>query len=86
MSLSRAIEGNARRAAKGGRNVPTEVIKKQYQALLRSKDNILMAQPVLEQYVRDESLEDVILCDLDGSIAHMNDRRKLPLPKKDCPR
>lgn len=71
--LDECLKRVAQRVANGGRNVPTDVIRKQVQSL---KSNKSMQ---LEQFnfapVKLDAYADAIVCDIDGTLAHNNHGR-----------
>jgi predicted kinase len=74
ISLADALSRNAARAANGGRDVPKHVIEKQHGRL----SSTLTFEPepfVIEPYVADPKATEAILVDIDGTAAHMGDRR-----------
>lgn len=69
-----ALERNATRALLGGRNVPEEVIKKQYNAL-KSNKNMTLNKPVPPKpYNGTYGKPKSVLVDIDGTLAIMGDR------------
>jgi predicted kinase len=80
ISLDKALERDALREKKVGEQVIRKMWK-DYRSLVDSGANarIFEARPIQKQLhtnpVFDPNLEEVILCDLDGTLAHMNGKR-----------
>jgi predicted kinase len=73
--LETAIRRNYVRGANGGRFVPEDVIKRQHNALSSSK-TFKLDQPVLPApYFGTPGKPKAFMFDLDGTIAHMGDKR-----------
>lgn len=69
-----ALARNRWRAGQGGRNVPEDVIKRQYEHLAKS-NIVLTPPPPVIPYSGTEDKPDAFIVDLDGSLSHMNGRR-----------
>jgi predicted kinase len=80
ISLEKALERDALREKKVGEQVIRKMWK-QYRSLVDSHENSKVFNPRKKQTqiytnpVFDPNLEEVILCDLDGTLAHMNGKR-----------
>lgn len=80
ISLDKAIERDKLREKCVGEHVIRKMWK-DYRSLVDSKSNahlFVTRQPIKEMYtdpVYDPNLEEVIICDLDGTLAHMNGKR-----------
>ncbi len=75
VSLVTALSRNAERATRGGRNVPEHVIAKQHKGLsatLTYAYEPFVIEPAPDY---DPNLDDIVLVDVDGTLAHMNDKR-----------
>lgn len=73
--LKEAIRRNAQRALYGGRNVPEKVIKEQFNALEQTKDYVLPTPHTPEPYHGTPGKPVAFLVDIDGTLAHMRDKR-----------
>lgn len=68
--LATAIERNRMRASMGGRNVPEDVIRKQYDALQSSKHREPKRPHVPTAYEGTPGKPKAFLVDIDGTLAH----------------
>jgi predicted kinase len=71
-SLLECLTNNAARANDGGRNVPADVIEKQWKRLQATKD-ITVADLIFNDFEpveEDDSLLPVVIIDIDGTLAH----------------
>lgn len=82
VDLKTAIARNAVRASLGGRDVPVPVIEKMHKSLKSSGQysrqhvaNAWGQSQTVQPYIRPVGKRRAILCDLDGSLAHMNGKR-----------
>lgn len=66
---------NEARAFAGGRNVPNEVIEKQYSRFQGTKNQDLPGVQVIEPYTGTPGKPKAFLVDIDGTLAHMNGKR-----------
>lgn len=73
--LQRAINNNTWRAAQGGRNVSRKVIEKQHSRLQGTKDKVLDAVVKPKTYSGTPGKPKAFLVDIDGTLAHMRDKR-----------
>lgn len=74
--LHTALERNKTRAAMGGRNVPEDVIRKQYDRLLHTRNQPLPEFPPLPApYTGTPGKPAAFLFDIDGTTFHMNGKR-----------
>jgi predicted kinase len=81
VDLKVAIERNAQRASRGGRDVPTHVIEKMHKSLKSSGqftrkliEDAWGATEIGQPYIRPVGAEKVYLFDIDGTLAAMSDR------------
>jgi len=73
--LEQALAQNAFRASQGGRNVPNEVIERQFKELQQSKNKALVPPPPVIHYYGTPGKPKAFLVDIDGTLAHMRDLR-----------
>lgn len=73
--LKTAIERNAARAARGGRDVPVDVITRMHNALQSTKNLELVEPPAVRPYRGTPGKPVAFLVDIDGTLAHMNGKR-----------
>ena len=73
--VSVAIQRNKMRGDMGGRVVPEKVIREQHDALRNSRDWKPQATPTPGIYNGTPGKPKAFLVDIDGTLAHMNDKR-----------
>lgn len=73
--LHTAIERNNMRAKMGGRNVPEAVIRKQHDRFQHTKNQTIEPEPTPTPYNGTPGSPKAFLVDIDGTLAHMHDRR-----------
>lgn len=76
ISLDKAIERDSKREKKVGENSIRDMFKT-YKILVDSFDTSLIKKKtkIYKNPIKDKNKEDVILCDIDGTLAHMNGKR-----------
>ena len=76
ISLDKAIERDSKREKKVGENLIRDMFKT-YKILVDSFDTSLIKKKtkIYKNPIKDKNKEDVILCDIDGTLAHMNGKR-----------
>lgn len=72
--LNVPIEECIERDSKRDRVVGADVIRKMAKSVEKLKPWVLPEVPVIEKYDNDQDLPEVIICDIDGTIALMNGR------------
>lgn len=76
VSLADCIKRNEHRAMLGGRHVPIDVIKRQHERFQKTKNLTLEpVQEVVPYFPPCGGAPKVFLVDIDGTLAHMNDKR-----------
>lgn len=75
MPLAKAITRNNERATWGGRDVPAEVIRKQYERFQHSKNHKLELPSLPAPYAGTPDKPKAFMFDVDGTLAHMNGKR-----------
>lgn len=73
--LRTLLARNAMRAAHGGRDVPEEVIRKQHDRFQHTKNYEIEVPRTPEPYNGTPGKPEAIMVDIDGTLAHMNDKR-----------
>ena len=73
--VSVALQRNAARKAAGGRLVPEKVIREQHEAPRNSRDWKPEAPPLPKPYEGTPGKPITVLVDIDGTLAHMHNRR-----------
>jgi len=76
ISLDKAIERDSKREKKVGENIIRDMFNT-YKILVDSFDTSLIKKKteIYKNPIKDKNKEDVILCDIDGTLAHMNGKR-----------
>lgn len=76
ISLNKALERNSNRDRKVPDDIVTKMFK-QYKELVESFDTSTrpIVRKVYKNPILDKNKEDVIVCDIDGTLAHMNGKR-----------
>lgn len=74
VTLATALHRNFLRANAGGRNVPDEVIGKQFRRFKDSKGLVLDEPQELRPYSGTPGKPRAVMVDVDGTLAHMNGR------------
>lgn len=75
VSLADALIRNNARASRGGRFVPTDVVRKQHERFQHSKKHTLDLPPLPALYHGTPGKPKAFLVDVDGTLAHMNGKR-----------
>lgn len=73
--LHTALNRNKQRAILGGRNVPEDVIRKQHDRFQHAKNITLEPEPRPVPYEGTPGKPKAFLVDIDGTLAHMKDKR-----------
>jgi len=76
ISLDKAIERDSKREKKVGENIIRDMFNT-YKILVDSFDTSLIKKKteIYKNPIKDKNKEEVILCDIDGTLAHMNGKR-----------
>jgi len=75
VALDTAVARVGKRAGTGGRDVAVDIIKKQHERLSKNKNMTLPEVPPVKPYTGTPGKPKAFLVDIDGTLAHMRDKR-----------